>query len=131
MPENSRSAKQPAPDADRALTDRVRDRVQRATQALERRDSAKRPKVRRGARPRTAAAASAETPAGPPKTIEHRALRAVFHDLGEAHREYRRKTGEPVSPALLAAARAFKQQPSLGALVPVAGFLDALDLLAW
>jgi hypothetical protein len=36
-----------------------------------------------------------------------------------------------VTPALRDAARAFKQEPSLLSLVPVAGFLDDLKLLEW
>jgi hypothetical protein len=66
-----------------------------------------------------------------PMSEEVRALRAVFHELGETHRQYRRRTGTPVSADLRSAAMAFKQEPSLISLLPVAGFLDDLQLLEW
>ena len=62
---------------------------------------------------------------------EVRALRIVFRELGETHRQYRRRTQAPVSIPLRSAAIAFKQEPSLMSLVPVAGFLDDMHLLAW
>jgi hypothetical protein len=55
----------------------------------------------------------------------------VFRELGDAHRRYRTRTGEAGTPALRAAARAFKSEPSFGSLVPVAAFLDELGILAW
>lgn len=115
-------------EARRPLDQRVRDRVVVAEQALERRDGAVRPRVRRS-RPRSAAVP--ESPAHPALSREVRALRSVFHEFGVAHRRYRRRTGQTVAPGLRAAAEAFKQNPSLDSLVPVAGFLEDLDLLEW
>jgi hypothetical protein len=62
---------------------------------------------------------------------ERACMRAVFHELGDAHRGYRTRTGNTVSPALRAATAAFKLEPSLLSLVPVAAFLDELGILAW
>jgi hypothetical protein len=62
---------------------------------------------------------------------ERACLRAVFFELGDAHRRYRVTTGQVVTPALRAATSAFKQEPSLISLVPVAAFLDELGILAW
>lgn len=114
----------------RLIIDRVRDRVEHVTRALERRDSASRPRLRR--RPPTDRITPETVRAsGVPLSREARALRSVFRDLGATHRQYRHRTGAPVSPVLRAAAMAFKQDPSLQSLAPVAGFLDELDLLDW
>lgn len=114
----------------RPLVDRVRERVVRAGRAIERQDTARRPRVRRRTERRRSPAAP-DSPPAEPLTREVRALRSVFTDLGAAHRQYRRRTGESVSPELHAAAQAFKAAPSLVSLVPVAEFLDDLDLLEW
>jgi hypothetical protein len=113
----------------RVIADRVRDRVLKADRALERQETARRPRVGRRADKRQAAAP--DPAAAAPLSREVRALRAVFTDLGVAHRQYRKRTGESESPGLRAAALAFKAAPSLGSLVPVAEFLDDLDLLDW
>jgi len=84
--------------------------------------------------PRGKAAATPPAPAPQPDSAGRRdraCLRAVFHELGVAHRRYRARTGHTVTPALRAATTAFKQAPSLGSLVPVAAFLDELGLLDW
>jgi hypothetical protein len=52
-------------------------------------------------------------------------------DLGRRYRLFRERTRTPVSPAIRCAAEAFRAQPSLTALIPVAGFLDDLALLDW
>jgi hypothetical protein len=102
------------PPAPGSLLERVRARVQTVHYALQRRDNIAAP------------------PAGAaPLTHEMRALRLVYHTLGQEHRRYRQRTGQPVPPALKAAALAFKREPSLVSLVPVAGFLDDLGLLKW
>jgi len=111
----------------RTLIDRVQDRVSLAQQALERRDHATLPKARRKA----AKAAPVDPSAKPMLSPQVRALRSVFLDLGDVHRSYRRRTGEPVSPVLRNAALAFKQDQTLTSLVPVAEYLDDLDLLEW
>ena len=56
-----------------------------------------------------------------------RALRRVFHDLGESYRGYRRRTGEPISPEVREAALRFKRELNLVSLVSVAATLDRLD----
>jgi hypothetical protein len=55
----------------------------------------------------------------------------IFRELGDAHRRYRLRTRIPGTPALRAAAYAFKQEPSVLSLVPVAAFLDDLGILPW
>lgn len=115
----------PSPIA--SLADRVQDRVTRARQVLGSRDGSPRPRRR----PPPVAPSLANLGHKTPMSEEVRALRIVFHELGEAHRQYRRRTGTPVSTELRSAAMAFKQEPSLISLVPVAGFLDDLNLLTW
>ena len=109
-----------------SLTDRVRDRVAEAATKLDRRDRASRPRIRPAGRPKRAASAATTNP-----ERESKALRAVYLDLGNRYRQYRERTGTPVSKTIQTAARAFKADPSLVALVPVAGFLDELSLLDW
>lgn len=115
-----------APDAvPSSLADRVAREVALAVHSAERRASAVRPRGRRRA--------SAGAPRSPERKLglEEVALRAVFRRMGHAYRQYRRQTGEPVLPALRSAALAFRQEPSLLSLVPVAGFLEELELLTW
>ena len=96
-----------------SLLERVRTHVLSVNRALQRRDG------------RAAPAGAQE------HTRELRALNIVFHRLGKTHRRYREQTGEQVPVPLKAAARAFKREPSVFSLVPVAGFLDDLRLLKW
>jgi hypothetical protein len=118
-----------APATD-ALAERVRDRLTLAGAAFDRRAAASRPRSRR--RKTTSAAEPVAGNATDPLHARERAcLRAVFHELGDAHRGYRARTGHTVTPALRAATTAFKQEPSLVSLVPVAAFLDELGILAW
>jgi len=117
------------PNAPQTLTTRVLARVTHARIAVDRRANASRPKSRRRRQPVEGAAAAVV------QTQEElrgsRSLKRVFRDLGVSYRTYRRKTGEPVAPALRAAAYDFRANPTLTSLVSVAGFLDDLDILAW
>jgi hypothetical protein len=67
----------------------------------------------------------------PEQVRELRSLRWVFHDMGDSYREYRRRTGARVSPAVRDAADRFKREQNVPALVSLAGCLDALDVLSW
>ncbi len=98
------------------LEERVRGRVVRATRAIARRDQAT-----PGARPADGG--------GP--SLELRALRLVYCTMSRVHRLYREQTGQRVTPALRAAAQAFKREPSVHSLAPVAGHLDEMGLLTW
>jgi hypothetical protein len=113
-----------------SLTDRVLARVTDAGLAVDRRASASRPKSRRSRtaidRPELDASSQA-----PEATRETQSLRRVFHDLGDSYRRYRRRTGEPVEPAVREAAYKFRQAPSLTSLVSVAASLDELQILTW
>jgi hypothetical protein len=113
-----------------ALAERVRERLTLAGAAFDRRATATRPKARRRKTPRLGELAQAGT-GDAPRTREQACLRAVFHELGDAHRAYRARTGHAVTPSLRAATTAFKLEPSLLSLVPVAAFLDELDILGW
>ncbi len=113
-----------------ALAERVRDRLTLAGTAFDRRAAASRPKARRRKTTAPTEPAAGQT-ADPLHARERACLRAVFHELGDAHRGYRARTGHTVTPALRAATTAFKQEPSLLSLVPVAAFLDELGILAW
>jgi len=112
----------------RPLTDRVSDRVAAASQILDRRSGATRSK--RPGRPRAAAASTALTG----HTDENRlnsSLRMVFREMGDAHREYRIRTGEPTSRSVREAATVFKKEQNFASLVAVAATLDQLGILGW
>jgi hypothetical protein len=111
-----------AGDSHSSLTERVRTRVAEVGRSLPRRPGA----VRR--RPKTS---RTDAPAHPPETDSARSLARVFHELGDAHREYRQRTGQRVPAELREAAHAFKRDRSLASLVAVAGHLDELGILAW
>lgn len=108
-----------------SLSERVRRRVDRAHAGLARRDA-----LSHG-RPRSTPAGPTVTPPSHSVTREERALRVVFRELGKTYRQYRLETGQPISQPLRAAGRAFRQERSFLSLVPVAGFLDDLQLLPW
>jgi hypothetical protein len=113
-----------------ALAERVRQRLDLAGQAFDRRTSATRPAGRQRKKPQ--ADGQAPVVNGDSQHARDKAcLRAVFHELGDAHRAYRARTGQSVTPSLRAATSAFKLEPSLSSLVPVAAFLDELDILTW
>ena len=108
---------------------RVRQRLDVVGEAVDRRANATRPQSRR--RKDLALVQQSAVSSDPAAAREHASLRIVFRELGDAHRRYRRRTGNGVTPALRAATTAFKQEPSLLSLVPVVGFLDELGILAW
>jgi hypothetical protein len=113
-----------------SIADRVRDRLIVAGVAFDRRLGASRPKARR-LRERVAAAPPPAMDDDPFRARERACLRMVFRELGDTHRRYRARTAQSGTPALRAAAHAFKQEPSLGSLVPVAAFLDEIGILGW
>lgn len=118
MPDKSAvPGRSPSPGS---LDARVEARLAQAGAAFDRRARAARPGRGRG---------KPSMPA--PAERERATLRAVFHELGEAHRAYRARTGGTVTPALRDATTAFKAQPSALTLVGVAAFLDELGILAW
>ena len=117
-------------DPMQSLTARVKDRVAAASRALDRRAAASRPKLRRPRKPLPSASTPA-TPAEPVVSQEAASLRSVFRELGDTHRQYRRRTGQSATPALREAANAFKQAPTLTTLVGVATFFDELGILEW
>jgi len=110
-----------------SVTDLVEERLRDAHRKLERRDGATRPQIGRRAKGPPATPRVDQDNAAPSREV--RALQSVYHDFGKLHRQYRARTGERTSPQLRAAALAFKQAPSLLALVAVAGFLHDLGLL--
>jgi hypothetical protein len=111
----------------RPLTDRVSDRIAAATQVLDRRSGTTRSK--RPGRPR--AAASATLAGATDETRLNSSLRMVFREMGDAHREYRIRTGEPTSATVREAANVFKKQQDFASLVAVAATLDQLGILGW
>jgi hypothetical protein len=119
-PKQRPASGQPAGDSPVALAERVQARLVEASAAIELRSRARRAggKRKSGAAP-------------PTRSKETLALAAVFHELGDAHRQHRLHTGQRVSPALKQAAQEFKTAPSVATLVAVAAFLDEDGLLAW
>jgi hypothetical protein len=67
----------------------------------------------------------------PDQVREARALRRVFLDLGDSYRDYRRRTGESVSPSVRDAAYRFRRERDLASLVSVAASLDQLEAMTW
>ena len=117
-------------DDARSLTDRVLARVNDAAVALDLRARATRPKSGRR-RPAVSDPLAASLTRSPAQLREERSLRRVFLDLGDSYREYRRRTGAPVSEDVRAAAVRFRRERNVPALVLVAASLDQLDLLPW
>jgi hypothetical protein len=114
----------------RTLTERVLSRVNDAAVAADVRAKAIRPKsARRRSRASDPLAASATRT--PEQLREARSLRSVFLDLGDCYRDYRRRTGAPVSDDIRAAADRFRRERSVPTLVQVAASLDELDILPW
>ncbi len=118
-----------ATPASEPIADRLRLRLQSAGLAFDRRHKASRP--RSGGRARSSLAGLGAAGSAPPMTREQAELRTVFRELGEAHRQYRVRTGQAGSTALREAAHAFKREPSLASLTSVATHIDELGLLGW
>ena len=112
------------------IAERVRQRLVVAGQAFDRRFGASRPRKKR-TKDALLLAPLDSTAGNPAVAREQTCLRMVFRELGDAHRRYRVRTGIPGTPALRAAAHAFKQEPSVVSLIPVAAYLDELGILAW
>jgi hypothetical protein len=112
------------------LTDRVLARVTEAGLAVDRRARATRPRPtpRRSVAPDPLSASGTRTAE---QVREARSLRRVFHELGDSYRQYRQRTGAPVSPDVRDAAYQFRRELNLTSLVSVAAYLDELDILAW
>lgn len=113
-----------------SIADRVGQRLAIAGRSYDRRHAASRPKLNRR-NTLTTPKAPTGSPAELAQARERACLRMVFRELGDAHRRYRTQTGQVGTPALRAAAHAFKAEPSVGSLVPVAAFLDELGILPW
>jgi hypothetical protein len=125
---SARAGGSPPEELPQSLTDRVRARVNHARTAVDRRETATRPKSKRR---RQAPVETSSNGPSPQDLREAESLKRVFRDLGVSYREYRRQTGEPVAPAVRDAAYRFRAAPSLTSLVSVAVFLDELDILTW
>jgi hypothetical protein len=103
----------------RPLIERVRERVDRAAASLG-----------PGGRSERRGAKTAQTlSSGVPREV--RAMRRVFREMGRTQRTARRQTGQAPSPVVREAALAFREAPSLSALVLVAASLDEVGLLSW
>jgi hypothetical protein len=127
---SSRPSGSNRPELPQTLTDRVLARVSEAGLAVDRRARATRPRatLRRPVAPDPLSASVTRTPE---QVREARSLRRVFHDLGDSYRQYRQRTGAPVSPDVRDAAYRFRRELSITSLVSVAAYLDELDLLTW
>jgi hypothetical protein len=115
MTTSSESSESPI-SPDRPLLDRVRERVNRAAASL-------------GTEQRGERRTAPPSDSGAPR--EMRALRRVFREMGRTQRTTRRQSGQAPSPVVREAARAFRRDPSLSALVLVAASLDEVGLLSW
>jgi hypothetical protein len=113
----------------RTLTDRVLARVNEAGLVVDRREHTAR-RSSRHRRPDGDRLAASVTRT-PEQIREARSLRRVFHELGDSYRDYRRRTGEPVSAEVRDAATRFRREISVPSLVSVAACLDQLEILSW
>lgn len=113
----------------KSLTDRVLARVNDAASVGDPRARNGRAKPRRSTRASTLRDAERGQTAAQER--EARALRRVFVDLGDSYRAYRKRTGEPVSADVHAAADRFRRERNVTALISVAASLDELDILPW
>lgn len=112
------------PEPLETLTERIRERVDTARLAVDRRANTTRPHV--GSRP--------GRPVDPVWSDEEEArmaqsLKRVFRELGVTYRRYLNQVGGPVTPGLRDAANKFREKPSFDSLVNVANYLDQLKLL--
>lgn len=121
------SAATPSP----TLTDRVLARVNDAGLVIDRRVNASHPRASRRRPPLLEDPLAASATRTPEQVREARSLRRVFADLGSSYRQYRSRTGAPVSPDVRAAAYRFRKELSVPSLVAVAGRLDELKILTW
>ncbi len=108
----------PEPSPGRPLIERVQERIDAATDRLS--------AHQRRARQRDK---FTELPGDNP--LERQALRHVFREMGRKQRSARRQTGQAPSSIVRQAAVAFRQEPSLPALLLVAASLDEVGLLFW
>lgn len=115
---------------ERTLTDRVRDRIAEAGQAIDR----SKPKggKRTSKLGNTRLSMSTNGPKANAEALrESRSLRHVYRELRGTYRRHRRESGQAALPELREAVHAFKRGPSLASLVVVAAFLDERGLLPW
>jgi hypothetical protein len=117
-------------DSDPTLTDRVLARVKAARQAADLRAKATRSRATRR-RSRASDPLAADVTRSPEQVSEARSLRQVFLDLGDCYRDYRRRTGAPVSDDVRTAADNFRRELTVPTLVSVAARLEKLDILPW
>ena len=130
MSDQSKSRQPGAKPRSETLTDRVLARVTDAGRAVDRRTGATRPRSARRS-PSAADPLAASATRTPEQIREARSLRRVFHDLGVSYRQYRRQTGAPVSSDVRDAAKRFRRELNVSALVSVAACLDELEILTW
>ncbi|HET6578919.1 MAG TPA: hypothetical protein VFG66_11375 [Gemmatimonadales bacterium] len=102
-------------------------RVSDAGLNIDRRASATRPSASRR-RPPAPDPLSADATRTPAQVREARSLRLVFSDFGDSYREFRRRTGAPVSADVRDAACRFRRELSVPSLVSVAAQLDELQI---
>jgi hypothetical protein len=118
-----------SPALSHTLTDRVLARVRIAELAVDQRTKAIRPRLaRHRSDPDPLSASVTRTPE---QVREARSLRRVFLELGQSYRDYRRRTGAPVSQDVRDAACRFRREVTVASLVSVAASLDQLEVLAW
>jgi hypothetical protein len=109
------------------LIDKVLSRVSDAGLSIDRRANATRPSASRR-RPPAPDPLSADATRTPAQVREARSLRLVFSDFGDSYREFRRRTGAPVSADVRDAACRFRRELTVPSLVSVAAQLDELQI---
>jgi hypothetical protein len=125
----ARSAPKNSNSFERTLTDRVRDRIAEAGEALDRAKPRGKKTSKLG---NTRLGMSTAGPKADAEALrESRSINRVYRELRGTYRKHRRDSGQAALPELREAVHAFKRGPSLASLVTVAAFLDERGLLAW
>ncbi|HEX2637399.1 MAG TPA: hypothetical protein VHL81_09720 [Gemmatimonadales bacterium] len=118
-----------SPQLPQTVIDKVLARVSDAALTVDQRSQATRPRTS-PRRPVPLDRLAADTTRTPEQVREARSLRLVFSEFGDSYREFRRRTGAPVSADVRDAATRFRRELSVNSLATVAARLEELQI-AW
>ena len=118
-----------SPHLPQTVIDKVLARVSDAALTVDQRSQATRPRTSHR-RPVPLDRLAADVTRTPEQVREARSLRLVFSEFGDSYREFRRRTGAPVSADVRDAATRFRRELSVKSLATVAARLEELQI-AW
>jgi hypothetical protein len=117
------------PQLPQTVIDKVLARVSDAALTVDQRSQVTRPRTSHR-RPVPLDRLAADATRTPEQVREARSLRLVFSEFGDSYREFRRRTGAPVSADVRDAATRFRRELSVNSLATVAARLEELQI-AW